>query len=219
MEGGCSYARFTRNGGEIPEFGLSFGSIRGSRTYRALRIAGIHDLVAVPLATQWRDEPESVKQAVVNGIVRRGDIARRLRRAGLAVLRFNLAGYAVASLNQAWAEGHGVKPSKLVRAAQAGGGDQVAAVTHSCHTESVFNQRRQEQIRQLFTPPAKPPTPCKSAIPVSNRRLCDKKAEDIYLQRCQAEGRRRYFGRRKSAKSAQKADFSLDRADQVGFSL
>ncbi len=86
-------------------------------------------------------------------------------------------------------------------------------------TDSVFEQRKREQIRRLFMPPAKTFYPQQSAIPVSNRRLCDKKAEDIYLQRHQAIGSRRYFGRRKSAKSAQKADFSLDGADQVGFSL
>ncbi|MBA7587211.1 hypothetical protein ES708_29229 [subsurface metagenome] len=84
-------------------------------------------------------------------------------------------------------------------------GDGIAACMGM--SEAEFEQHRQAEISALFMPPAKQGGSGKSAIPAQNRQLCGKKAEDIYLQRHQAAGSDRYFGRRKSAIPAQDRRF------------
>ncbi len=80
-------------------------------------------------------------------------------------------------------------------------------------TDSVIEQRKREQIRRLFIAPAKPPTPYTDAELALIEQKRDKRAEDLVLYQAEAAGRCRYFGGRRWAKSAQKAGFSLDRAD------
>lgn len=207
-----SYARFTRNDSLRAGFGLSNDSKRDQEVYQLLRSTGTLDRVARPMAFEQQYPLADVKQALINAALRGDDYYRRMRRQDLPVPRFNTAGYAVATLNGARRECHGVRPSKLARAAEARaqGGARAAAVGRL--TEAEFEQRRQEQLRALKAPPAKPIIPYTDAEMALITSKRDKEAEDQILHSAQANGCRRHFRGRKWANLPQKADISLDKA-------
>ncbi len=206
----CFYANSVRNSPEISQSDLSFDCRLDQELFDMLCFIGIDRTVARSIAVQWRGYAESVRQAIINAVYRFEADAETLRRHNLAPLRGTWVGYAIGTLNRAYSEGHRVKPSKLVAAAQAIGGDGAAAVPHRCRTKSEFEQRRKEQIRRLRSAPAKPHTPGKSAIPAKNLQFSDKPADNRRLRQAKAIGGRRYFSGRKWAKPAQKLRFSVD---------
>ncbi|MBA7663514.1 hypothetical protein ES703_71559 [subsurface metagenome] len=189
MEGRPFNASFGRRGVFAPDFGLSFDCRRDQEPYEKLKAIGVHWKVGKPLATWYRHDPKSVRQAVINAAAKGDDYRRRMRRLNLPPPRFNLAGYTIATLNQARAECHGVKPSKLARAAAARGDDGARAAAVGRLPEAELKQRKKEQIRRLRTTPAEPVTPYsddKLALIASKR---DKKAEAEYLTRVLAAAR------------------------------
>ncbi|GAI00595.1 unnamed protein product, partial [marine sediment metagenome] len=209
-EGYYFNARFTRNDNFHSRFGLSFESHLDQEVHRLLRFIGITDSVARPAAAQWRYDPESVRQAIVNAALYGDNYDRQMRRLGLPAPRFNPAGYIVATLNGARREGHDVRPSKLAQASliRKQGGARAAAAGRL--TEAEFEKRKKEQIRRLLSTPAKTPTPGKSAIPAEKPQFCDKSADDALLNSTLEIARRNWAAHHKPVIPPRKADFSVD---------
>ena len=201
-EGRLFVANGVRRGVLPAEPGLSFDCRREDRVYERLRNIGVRWRDARAKAVQWRHDPESADQAILNAMVRRSDYLQRMRRLGLVLPYFNLAGYVVATLNTAYSECHGVKPSRLARACRAADQDSARAAAVGRLSGSEFEQRRQEQIRRLKIPPAKPTTPHSTTELAIVAQKRDKAAEAEYLRSVQANARYRSGAWRKYANSA-----------------
>ncbi len=209
-KGDYPYARFTRHDLAHPQLGLSFDCRLDQEPYEVLRNIGVHWKVAKPMAVQWRDDHDSVRQAAVNAALRGDDYCRRMQRLGLPAPRFNLAGYTAATLNGAHRECHDVGPSKLTRVAKARAPAGARAAAGCRPTESELKRLEKYAENELKPCLVKPHTPDKSAIPADNPQFRDKSTEDEYLQAAIAAARRRSYSCRKHAKLGQKLHISVN---------
>ncbi|MBA7474762.1 hypothetical protein ES707_10116 [subsurface metagenome] len=211
-EGDYSYANAVRRGVFSLESGLSFDPALDQKSFEWLDKLRTHRSVAKLAVVDWRHDPESVRNMFINTICKQYELLQNARKLGLPPPQFNLAGYNLGGLNNAHREHHGIPLSKPAKAFMATAQGR-AAIAAGCRlTEAEFEQRKKEQIRALRSTPAKPHTPGKSAIPAQNRQFRDKKAVDEHLRAVQAAARSRSRSYQKYANSAQKADFSLDKA-------
>ncbi len=206
------YANSVRNGSFRAQFGLSFSPEQGQEVYRLLRSIGTADSVARPMAFEQRYPLPDVKQAIVNAALRGDDYHRQIRRLDLPAKRFNLAGYTVVTLTRSRRECHGVRPSKLARAAEARDQGSARAAAAGQPTESELKKLDQYAENVLKPCLGKPLTPQESAKLAEERRLPDKKAQDEFLTAYQAAARRNSRTYQKYANLGQKLGFSLDKA-------
>ncbi|MBA7626697.1 hypothetical protein ES703_34152 [subsurface metagenome] len=209
-EGGYFKANSVRNGSFCAGLGLSFDCRPDREPYELLVRYGVNRFVARAIAVQWRDYPDSVRNAIVNGIIRRDDYCRRYRRLGLPAPPFNLAGYIVASLNGAHRECHRVPPSKLARADKARQQRRAPAAAGGVEKELEFEKLQQYAENVLEPILAKNPTPGKSAIPAQNRLFHDKNAVSAWIKSVEASARGRSWQCWKHANLGQKLDFPVD---------
>ncbi|MBA7638502.1 hypothetical protein ES703_46158 [subsurface metagenome] len=185
-----SYANKVRNGSLRSVFGLSFDPNMDGDLYKLLVGYGAHKSVARSMAVQWRHDPESVKQAIINSAHRVEASAKQLRRYKLSRWRGTHVSYLVGALNRARREGHKVPASRLARDAEAADESSARAAARSPPSESEFEQRKKEQIRRLLMLPAKPITPYTDAELALINRQRDREAEDELLTRTLAAARR-----------------------------
>lgn len=214
-----SYANFSRKGGLSNQLKLGFSPKRDREAYGLLRNTWIHRKVAELIAAQWRDDPESVRWAIVNGMFAKQALERYWREQGRAPPYFNLAGYVIAALNGAHRECHGVRISKLARAFMAKAQGKAGPAAVGRVSDSVIEQRKKEEIRRLFTTPAKPHTPDNNAESALIKQNRNKEAEDALLTRTLETARRYWAASHKPANSPRKVDFWVDSCCRVGISV
>lgn len=210
MEGDLFNANRVRKRSFRAESGLSVDRQIDQSAYELLIRTGVNRFVARSAANQWRGDPESVKQTVINAAAAAAAYYRRMERLRLPVPRFNQAGYEVATLNGARAEGHSVEPSRLARAAAARAQGGARASGGGGVTDSAFEQRKKEQIHRLLSSSGKPSPPDKTQVPVKKPQFRDKSEEDGYLRAVQAAARARSWQRWKYANFARKLDIPFD---------
>lgn len=210
-KGKCVYANKARNGSFRAQFGLSFSPEQDQEVHRLLRSIGTADSVARPMAFEQRYLFADVKQAIVNAALRGDDYYRQMRRLSLPAKRFNLAGYVIRTLPRARRECHGVRPSKLARAAEARdqGGARAADIVRP--SESELEELRQYAENVLKPCLAKPVTPHKDEKPALIAQKRDKEVGAEYLTRTLAAARRNSRSYRRLANSGQKVGFCLDK--------
>ncbi len=202
-----SYAPFGRRGFACAESGLSSYCQLDQEIYELLVKLRIDRSVARSIAVQWRGYIESVKQAILNAAYLFDADAETLRRHNLKPPRGTFIGYIIGTLNEAYSEGHRVKPSKLAKALNHSGQAKPAIVAAGRRPEAEFEQRREAQKRALRTTPAKPITPGKEAESAIIQQNRDKEAEVKFLAARQAAARQSSYSLRRRANSAPKVRF------------
>ncbi len=206
-----SHANPTQRGGLSSQLNSGFSPDQDQEVHRLLRSIGIADSVARPMAFEQRYPLPDVKQAIANAALRGDDYHRQMRRLGLPVLRFNLAGYVIRTLPGARREGHGVPPSKLVRAAEARDQGGARAAVAGPPTEAETKKLEQYAENVLKPCLGKPPTPQESAKLAKERRLSDKKAQDALLTKTLETARRNSRSYQKYANLGQNTGICLDK--------
>ncbi|GAI68160.1 unnamed protein product [marine sediment metagenome] len=86
-------------------------------------------------------------------------------------------------------------------------------------TDAEFEQRKQEQIRALFSAPAQPLTPYTAEEMALIESKCDKEAEAVYLQVVLDDARRRSWQYQKHANIGHKPHISTKLDKQAGISV
>jgi len=217
-EGDYSYANSVRNGSLRAILGLSFDPALDQKSFVYLDKLRTHRSVAKLAVVDWRHDPESVRNSFINTICEWEKQRRNARKLGLPPPGFNPAGYNLATLNNAKAEGHGIPLSKLAKTLMATDQGKAVIAAAGRLTEAEDEQRKKELKKQLRTTPAKHTTPGKEAESVIIQQNSDKEAKVKHLAAVQAAARSRSHSYQKHANLGHKLHISTKLDRQVGIS-
>ncbi|MBA7710250.1 hypothetical protein ES703_119188 [subsurface metagenome] len=201
-EGGYFKANSVRNDSFRAEAGLSFDCHLDREPYERLVWYGVNRFVAKAVAVQWRGDPESVRNMIVNGMYKQRQQERYWRSQDKVSPQFTLAGYVIGGLNIAMAEGHGINLRKDAEKELAEYKARYRVADIGVVIDSEFEQRREEQKSLMFSTPAKPITPYTGEELALIAQKRDKSDEEACLHRRQADATRRYYRGREWAKPA-----------------